>query len=174
LRAHTRPPEAGHQDCPQLLRSFAESPPAASNGKATLSLSGCSVASPCSGPQRWNSFENFRDEKLSLRLRHVLGYDVSINPQTKRCLKVARHLFFDHDLAQHRSSKVLRRFLCPLPCGTPHASRSWSGMGQSAQYDDSSDDTGGVCVDIPSCVSSARAHQDSHVTGSSIASRSRR
>jgi hypothetical protein len=85
-----------------------------------------------------------------------------------------RHLFLGHDLAQHRSSKVLRRFLCPLPCGTPHASRSCSGTGQSAYYDDSSDDTGLVCVDIPSCVSYARAHPDSHATSTSIASRSRR
>jgi hypothetical protein len=87
--------------------------------------------------------------------------DVSIHPQTKRCLRVARSLFLDHDLAQHCSSKVLRRFLCPLPCGTPHASRSCSGTGQSAQYDDSSGDTWPICVDIPSCVSYARAHQDS-------------
>jgi hypothetical protein len=27
------------------------------------------------------------------------------------------HLFLDRDLAQHRSSEVLRRLLCPLPCG---------------------------------------------------------
>jgi hypothetical protein len=59
-----------------------------------------------SDPQRRNSFEHFRDEKLCLQLRHVLGYEVSINPQTKRCLKVAKHLFLDHDLAQHRSSKA--------------------------------------------------------------------
>jgi hypothetical protein len=92
----------------------------------------------------------------------------------KCCLKVVRHLFLDHDLAQHRSSKVLRRFLCPLPCGTSRARRSCSGTAQSAQDDDSSGDTWPICVDIPSCVSYARAHPDSHVTGSSIASRSRR
>jgi hypothetical protein len=63
-----------------------------------------------SEPQRGNSFEHSRDEKLCLQLRLVLGYEVSINSQTKRCLKVAGHLFLDHDLAQHRSSKALRRF----------------------------------------------------------------
>jgi hypothetical protein len=65
--------------------------------------------------QRRNSFEHFGDEKLSLQLRHVLGYDVSINAQTKRCLKVARLLHLDHDLAQHRSSKVFCSFPLPLP-----------------------------------------------------------
>src|ERR1700733_8718986 len=43
-RTHTRPPEAGHKRSPSLLRSFAERPPAASNDKAALSLSGCSAS----------------------------------------------------------------------------------------------------------------------------------
>jgi hypothetical protein len=43
--------------------------------------------------------------------RQVLGYDISINPQTKRCLKIARYLFLDHDLAQHHSSKGI----APVP-----------------------------------------------------------
>jgi hypothetical protein len=30
--------------------------------------------------------------------------------QMKRCLKIARRLLLDHDLAQYRSSKALRRF----------------------------------------------------------------
>jgi hypothetical protein len=64
----------------------------ASEGRAALSLSDCSASSLCSGPQRWNSFQHFRDEKLSLQLRHVLGYDVSINAQTKRSLRIARRL----------------------------------------------------------------------------------
>jgi hypothetical protein len=35
------------------------------------------------------------------QLRHVLGYDVSINAQTKRCSEVARRLLLDYDLSQH-------------------------------------------------------------------------
>jgi hypothetical protein len=59
---------------------------------AALSLSGCSASSLCCGPQRRNSFEHFGDEKLRLKLCHVLGYDVSISAQTKRSLRIARRL----------------------------------------------------------------------------------
>ena len=44
-------------------------------------------------------------------LRHVLGYDVSINAQTKRCPEVAGHLLLDHDLAQHS----LLQGIAPVP-----------------------------------------------------------
>jgi hypothetical protein len=62
---------------------------------------------------KWSSVENFRGEKLSLQLRHILGYHVSINAQTKRCLKIARRLGLDYDLACHRSSS--RGFVYALP-----------------------------------------------------------
>ena len=78
---------------------------------AALSLSGCSASSLCCGPQRRNSFEHFGDEKLRLKLRHVLGYDVSISAQTKRCPEVARCLLLDHDLAQHS----LLQGIAPVP-----------------------------------------------------------
>jgi hypothetical protein len=91
---------------------------------AALSLSGCSASSLCCGPQRRNSFEHFGDEKLRLKLRHVLGYNVSISAQTKRCPEPSDVSCSTTISRSIRSSKALRRF---------RASRSWSGTGQPLQ-----------------------------------------
>ena len=97
LRGHTNRQRLGIQTAYNCFARSLNAPKPPSQRQGGAIAFGLLGVGAHSDPQRRNSVEHFRDEKLSLRLRHVLGYDGFINPQTKRCLEVAKYLFLDHD-----------------------------------------------------------------------------
>ena len=76
-----------------------------------------------------NAFKDFPGKKVSLLLCHALGDEVSIDAQTKRCLRIARRLGLNHDIAQHRSTVgslglLAARSSASSPSTAPRGSRN--------------------------------------------------
>jgi hypothetical protein len=142
--------DCSHYFAPSL--SALQRPP---NGRAALPLSGCSPASLCSGLQRWNSFQHFRDEKLSLQLRHILGYDVSTR----------RRNVVGNSPGVSFSTTISRSIAPPKHCAGS-LGRCHVEAARLPKLDRhgaiSSGDTWDICVDIPSCARYAPVHEDSH------------